>query len=93
MVEPPQRRLHNGLQQFVRWLAEDEQEVTRSPMERVRQPKTPTKYVPASRRLARVTMALVAVEIWGVEDCGAAAMRRFAYSAVSYLNETRSFVR
>jgi hypothetical protein len=45
------------------------------------------------RRLARVTLELVAVEIWGAEGWGAAAMRRFAYSAVSYLNETRSFVR
>jgi len=33
---------HKGLQQFFRWLAVDEQEITRSPMERVRQPKTPT---------------------------------------------------
>jgi integrase/recombinase XerC len=31
------------------WLAEDEQEITRSPMERVRQPKTPTKLIPVIR--------------------------------------------
>ena len=40
---------HKGLQQFFRWLAEDEQEITRSPMERVRQPKTPTKLIPVIR--------------------------------------------
>ena len=35
---------HKGLQQFFKWLAEDE-EIARSPMERVRQPKTPTKLI------------------------------------------------
>ncbi len=36
---------HKALQQFFRWLHEVEQEITRSPMQRVRQPKTPQKLV------------------------------------------------
>ncbi|GAA1566473.1 hypothetical protein GCM10009827_105200 [Dactylosporangium maewongense] len=39
---------YKGLQQFFKWLAEDE-EIARSPMERVRQPKTPTKLIPIIR--------------------------------------------
>ncbi|GAA0560597.1 site-specific recombinase XerD [Saccharopolyspora erythraea NRRL 2338] len=37
---------HKVLQQFFKWLAEDEQEIDRSPMERVKAPTTPTKLVP-----------------------------------------------
>jgi integrase/recombinase XerC len=37
---------HKGLRQFFRWLRDDEQEITCSPMERVRQPKTPQKLIP-----------------------------------------------
>src|SRR5688572_2285485 len=37
---------HKGLQQFFKWLLVDEQAIDRSPMERVRQPKTPTKLIP-----------------------------------------------
>jgi hypothetical protein len=33
---------HKSLQQFFKWLTVDEQAVDRSPMDRVRQPKTPT---------------------------------------------------
>jgi integrase/recombinase XerC len=40
---------HKGLQQFFRWLQGDEQAIVRSPMERVRPPKTPTKLVPVLR--------------------------------------------
>src|SRR2546430_4640606 len=40
---------HKGLQQFFRWLQGDEQAIERSPMERVRPPKTPTKLVPVLR--------------------------------------------
>lgn len=40
---------HKGLQQFFKWLRDDEQEIERSPMERVRQPKTPQKLVPIIR--------------------------------------------
>jgi site-specific recombinase XerC len=40
---------HKGLQQFFRWLMLDEQEISRSPMERVRQPKTPGKLIPVIR--------------------------------------------
>jgi site-specific recombinase XerD len=40
---------HKGLQQFFKWLMLDEQEIDRSPMERVRQPKTPTKLIPVIR--------------------------------------------
>ena len=40
---------HKGLRQFFRWLLVDEQAIDRSPMERVRQPKTPTKLVPVMR--------------------------------------------
>jgi integrase/recombinase XerC len=39
---------HKGLQQFFRWLL-DENEITRSPMDRVRQPKTPQKLIPVIR--------------------------------------------
>lgn len=37
---------HKGLQQFFRWLMTDEEVIDRSPMERVRQPKTPQKLIP-----------------------------------------------
>ncbi|GGK85518.1 hypothetical protein [Streptomyces flaveus] len=37
---------HKGLQQFFKWLMLDEDEIDRSPMERVRQPKMPQKLVP-----------------------------------------------
>ena len=37
---------HKTLQQFFKWLVVDEGPITRSPMERVRMPKTPTKLVP-----------------------------------------------
>src|SRR4051812_8258624 len=40
---------HKALQQFFKWLVVDEQAVDRSPMERVRQPKTPTKLIPVMR--------------------------------------------
>lgn len=40
---------HKGLRQFFRWFCEDEQEIARSPMERVRQPKTPQKLIPIIR--------------------------------------------
>lgn len=36
---------HKGLQQFFRWLV-DEEEIDRSPMQRVRQPKTPKRLIP-----------------------------------------------
>ena len=37
---------HKGLQQFFKWLVEDEQAIDRSPMLRVRSPKTPQKLIP-----------------------------------------------
>jgi len=40
---------HKGLQQFFKWLLIDEQAIDRNPMDRVRQPKTPTKLVPVMR--------------------------------------------
>jgi integrase/recombinase XerC len=40
---------HKGLQQFFKWLQLDEQAIDRNPMDRVRQPKTPTKLVPVMR--------------------------------------------
>jgi integrase/recombinase XerC len=40
---------HKGLQQFFKWLLFDEQAISRSPMDRVRPPKTPTKLVPVMR--------------------------------------------
>jgi site-specific recombinase XerD len=39
---------HKGLQQFFKWLV-DEEEIDRSPMDRVRQPKTPRKLIPIIR--------------------------------------------
>lgn len=39
---------HKGLQQFFKWLVDDG-ELDRSPMERVRQPKTPQKLIPVMR--------------------------------------------
>lgn len=40
---------HKALQQFFKWLTEDEQEIDQSPMRRVRQPKAPTKLIPIIR--------------------------------------------
>ncbi|WP_432049247.1 tyrosine-type recombinase/integrase, partial [Streptomyces asiaticus] len=40
---------HKGLQQFFKWLMLDEEEIDRSPMERVRQPKTVKKLIPVIR--------------------------------------------
>ncbi|MDG4798376.1 phage integrase N-terminal SAM-like domain-containing protein [Micromonospora sp. WMMD1082] len=40
---------HKGLQQFFKWLLFDEEAIDRSPMERVRQPKTPRKLIPVMR--------------------------------------------
>jgi site-specific recombinase XerD len=40
---------HKGLQQFFKWLQVDEQVISRNPMDRVRQPKTPTKLIPVMR--------------------------------------------
>jgi site-specific recombinase XerD len=37
---------HKGLQQFFKWLRLDEQVIDRSPVDRVRQPKTPVTLVP-----------------------------------------------
>jgi site-specific recombinase XerD len=37
---------HKALQQFFKWLVIDEEEVDRSPMDRVGQPKTPQKLIP-----------------------------------------------
>ncbi|MET9225563.1 tyrosine-type recombinase/integrase [Lentzea sp. NPDC003310] len=40
---------HKGLQQFFKWLMHDEEEIDRSPMDRVRQPKTQKKLIPVIR--------------------------------------------
>jgi integrase/recombinase XerC len=40
---------HKGLQQFFKWLMLDEEEIDRSPMERVKQPKTPKTLIPIIR--------------------------------------------
>jgi integrase/recombinase XerC len=40
---------HKGLQQFFKWLMVDEEEIDRSPMERIKQPKTRQKLVPVIR--------------------------------------------
>lgn len=40
---------HKGLQQFFKWLMVDEEEIDRSPMERVKQPKTTKKLIPIIR--------------------------------------------
>ncbi|XVV05946.1 tyrosine-type recombinase/integrase [Actinosynnema sp. CA-248983] len=40
---------HKGLQQFFKWLQWDEEEIERSPMERVRQPKVEKRLVPVIR--------------------------------------------
>ncbi len=40
---------HKGLRQFFTWLRDDEQEIDCSPMDRVRQPKTPQKLIPIIR--------------------------------------------
>ncbi|MFG1667607.1 tyrosine-type recombinase/integrase [Streptomyces sp. Y7] len=37
---------HKALQQFFRWLRDDEEEIARSPMDRVKQPRTAKKLVP-----------------------------------------------
>jgi integrase/recombinase XerC len=40
---------HKGLQQFFKWLRDDEEAIDHSPMDRVRQPKTPKKLIPIMR--------------------------------------------
>ncbi|CCH29342.1 Phage integrase family site specific recombinase [Saccharothrix espanaensis DSM 44229] len=40
---------HKGLQQFFKWLWLDEEEIERSPMERVRQPKVTRRLIPVIR--------------------------------------------
>ena len=40
---------HKSLQQFFKWLVVDQEEIDRSPMERVRQPKTPLTLIPIIR--------------------------------------------
>jgi integrase/recombinase XerC len=40
---------HKGLQQFFKWLMVDEEEIDRSPMDRVKQPKTTKKLIPIIR--------------------------------------------
>jgi site-specific recombinase XerD len=40
---------HKALQQFFKWLAVDEEEIEQSPMQRVRQPRTPVKLIPIIR--------------------------------------------
>src|SRR2546421_8813990 len=40
---------HKGLQQFFKWLLLDEEAIDRSPMERVKQPKTQQKLIPVIR--------------------------------------------
>lgn len=40
---------HKALQQFFKWLVVDEEAIDQSPMQRVRQPKTPTKLIPVMR--------------------------------------------
>ncbi|HWE88900.1 MAG TPA: tyrosine-type recombinase/integrase [Pseudonocardiaceae bacterium] len=40
---------HKGLQQFFKWLRDDEKEIEHSPMDRVRQPKIPQKLIPIMR--------------------------------------------
>ncbi|MEV4624589.1 tyrosine-type recombinase/integrase [Asanoa sp. NPDC049573] len=50
---------HKSLQQFFKWLTVDEEAIRRSPMDRVRQPKTPEKLVPVLT--AEETRKLLAV--------------------------------
>jgi site-specific recombinase XerD len=65
---------HKGLQQFFRWLLVDEQAIVRSPIDRVRQPKTPTKLVPVMREAdttkvlaaGRLSVAPIARGRWAV---------------------------
>jgi integrase/recombinase XerC len=40
---------HKGLQQFFKWLLLDEEDIERSPMERVKQPQTQKKLIPVIR--------------------------------------------
>ncbi len=40
---------HKALQQFFKWLMVDEEEIDRSPMERVKQPKTAKRLIPIIR--------------------------------------------
>ncbi|MEV1114969.1 tyrosine-type recombinase/integrase [Actinosynnema sp. NPDC049800] len=40
---------HKGLQQFFKWLVVDEEDIDRSPMERVKQPKPTKKLIPVIR--------------------------------------------
>nr|WP_232546761.1 phage integrase N-terminal SAM-like domain-containing protein [Streptomyces antimycoticus] len=53
MIETPSASMalnkHKGLRRFFRWLTQDEEEIDRSPMERVRQPKTVKELIPVIR--------------------------------------------
>src|SRR5256885_3278242 len=71
---------HKGLQQFFRWLQGDEQAIERSPMERVRPPKTPTKLVPVLREgdTAKVLEACRGEGVVGLR--GEALVRLDAYT-------------
>lgn len=57
-----------------RWLRDDEQAIDRSPMERVRPPKTPTKLVPVLRSEVMVQLTGRA-ELKAVADEAAARLR------------------
>jgi Phage integrase, N-terminal SAM-like domain len=71
---------HKGLQQFFRWLQGDEQAIERSPMERVRPPKTPTKLVRVLREAdtAKVLEACRGKGFVGLRD---EALIRLQYQA------------
>ena len=77
---------HKGLQQFFRWLRDDEQEIERSPMERVRQPKTPQKLIPIIRDedTAKVLATCVGKSFAALRD---EAIIRLLYNTGARLSE------
>lgn len=77
---------HRALQQFFKWLVVDDEAIDRSPMEHVRQPKTPTKLVPIIRddETARVLVTCKGREFIQLRD---EALIRLYYNTGARLSE------
>jgi site-specific recombinase XerD len=77
---------HKGLRQFFRWLRDDEEEITWSPMERVRQPKTPQKLIPiiGDEDTAKVLATCVGKSFTALRD---EAIIRLLYNTGARLSE------
>jgi integrase/recombinase XerC len=82
---------HKGLQQFFKWLLVDEQVIDRNPMDRVRQPKTPTKLIPVMRE-ADTTKVLDACKGKGFASLRDEALIRLYANTGARLSEVGNLV-